>query len=165
MKLRFLFPYQFKRIGLYLFIVGIIGWLWGQFDGSAQLIKRVIKPKGKLVTYHPLAQNQSDINVMFLLLMFFGFVVGLFLLILSREKKEDEYSQKVRLESYQFAAIFQFILIFVLLIVRFITGSDIMETLIVELGLVFILLFWIVYIIRFNWILHFSKSPDEKIKA
>ena len=157
MKTRFLLPHRFKKIGLALFIFGFIGWLWGQADGPARLIKNFIAPKGKLVTYHPLAQNQYELNVAFLLITFFGFILGLALLILSKERNEDEYSQKLRLESYQFAALFQFILILVLLILRFILGSDIMETLIVELGLFFILLFWIVYLIRFNFLMFLNK--------
>ncbi len=159
---RFHLPHRFKKIGLSLFIIGFIGWLWGQSDGSARVIKSLVAPSGELVTYHPLTQNQYELNTGFLLSTFFGCILGLALLILSKERNEDEYSQKLKLESYQFAAIFQFILILVLLVVRVLTGSDIMETLIVELGLSFIFLFWVVYLIRFNLLMFLNKRALKR---
>ncbi len=162
MKTRFLLPHQFKKIGLVLFVFGFIGWLWGQFGGSARMIQNLVNPKGTIATYHPLAQNQHELNVAFLSITFFGFLLGLALLILSKEKNEDEYSQKIRLESYQFAAFFQFALILILLISIFITRSDLMETLIVELGLFFILLYWIVYLVRFNFLMYLNKRALKR---
>ncbi|MFT3845531.1 MAG: hypothetical protein QM725_10790 [Lacibacter sp.] len=162
MKTRFLLPHRFKIAGIILFITGFIGWLWGQADGSARLIKQHIPAKGKLVTYHPLAENQQIINAAFLTITFFGFIIGILLTIISKEKVEDEYTQKLRLETYQFAAFAQFLLIFSLIIIRFITGSQLMERLIVEAGLLFIVLFWAIFIIRFNLLLFISKKKLSK---
>ena len=163
MKTRFLLPHKFKRIGAFFAPIGFTGWVWGQSGGSARMIQNLVNPKGTIATYHPLAQNQHELNVAFFIITFFMFLSGLFFLILSREKNEDEYTEKLRLESYQFAAIFQFILVCILFIFIALTNSSLIQDLIVESGLLLILLFWMTYLIRFHIVLYFLNSTvNEK---
>jgi membrane-bound ClpP family serine protease len=68
----------------------------------------------------------------------------------------------IRLESFQFSAFLQI----VILVVGFI-GIGFMERPPKEAGLLLffigvILMFWIIYIIRFNYIVHFSAYRHEK---
>lgn len=66
----------------------------------------------------------------------FLFVIGLICISFSREKIEDEMIKTIRLESFQIARMMLFLLQ--------LTGS-----------------FWIIYILRFNYIIHW-KNKDIK---
>ena len=53
------------------------------------------------------------VNVVAAVLGFFSFLVGLYFISFSNEKVEDEMVQKTRLDSFQFAAFLQIIVIIV----------------------------------------------------
>lgn len=170
MKSRFLLPYRFKRMGAFMAPLGFIGWLWAQLDGMVPFVKWLIPPKGEIFTHHGVTENQFWPMVAFMIVCFTSFLIGMAFLVFAKEKYEDEYTQRVRLESFQFSAIAQFIILFVLIITALVAeladkNSNLGITVFEVLPILLILLFWIIYFTRFNWILHFSKSPDEKIKT
>lgn len=93
-----------------------------------------------------------------LIISFCSFIIGMFFLVLSREKTEDEYTQKVRLESYQFAAILQFTILFALTVLAIISENRFGVFVFEQTPLLLIFLYWAIYFIRFNFILYFSRS-------
>ncbi len=142
MKSRFLFPSQCKRAGVFMAPLGFVIWA--------------------LIQQNIIDIGDPGIKTIIMVITFFSFLVGMIFLVLSREKTEDEYTQQVRLESYQFAALVQFfILLSLTIIVMFFEdrfGSFVFE----QIPVFLILLFWLVYFIRFNYILYFSKSISSK---
>ncbi len=146
MKSRFLLSYQFKKAGALMAPLGFLIWALLQRNNI-------------------LDDEHNTIKTGLLILGFCSFMIGMFFLVLSREKIEDEYTQKVRLESYQFAAILQFAILFTLTILAIVSENRLGVFVFEQIPVFLIILFWVIYFIRFNWILHFSKSPAEKIKA
>ena len=116
MKTKFLLPYVFKRWGAFMAPLGLTGWAIAQLHGLDSLIRFVIPPKGTIDTPWNLAANQFWFIVGFMIVMFCSFLAGMLFLVFSQEKVEDEYTRKVRLESYQFAALSQFAIYFLLII-------------------------------------------------
>lgn len=169
MKSRFLLSYRFKRIGAYMALLGFIGWLWAQLDGMVPIVKWLIPPKGEIFTHQGVTENQFWPMVAFMIICFTSFLLGMAFLIFAKEKQEDEYTQRVRLESFQFSAIAQFIILFILIVTAIVSeladkNSHLGITVFEVLPILLILLFWIVYFIRFNWILHFSSLLTKSTK-
>lgn len=138
MKSRFLFPARFKRVGLWMAPFGFIVWTIIQ-QGIVDI-------------------KLQEVKTIFLATSFFSFLIGMVLLVLSKEKIEDEYTQRVRLESYQFAALFQFFVLLCLTMLVVFFENRFGRIVFEQIPVFLILLFWFVYFIRFNGILYFSKS-------
>ena len=138
MKLRFLFPAKFKRAGVLMAPLGFVVWV--------------------LIQKNIIQIEEQGIKTIILATAFFSFLIGLIFLVLSREKTEDEYTQKVRLESYQFAAMFQFFILLSLTILVIFFENQFGRIVFEQIPVFLILFFWLVYFIRFNGILYFSKS-------
>ena len=143
MKSRFQLSYRFKRMGALMAPFGFIGWA---------LLQRT----NTLDTEHAIKTG-------LLILTFSSFMIGMVFLVLSREKVEDEYTQKVRLESFQFAAILQFAILFTLTILVIISEKRFGVFVFEQIPVFLILLFWAIYFIRFNYVLYFSRSISDKL--
>jgi len=90
----------------------------------------------------------------------FLFVFGLICISFSKEKTEDEMIKTIRLESFQIAGMIQLILLVAGLIYILVNGDP------RESGMMLFLLqligsFWLIYILRFNYIIHW-KNKDIK---
>ncbi len=86
---------------------------------------------------------------------FFSFLAGMYFLSFSKEKVEDEMISKIRLSSFQFAALCQ--LLFFIFSFAYMAISKKEPVGDGELLLFFlcaIFLFWILFILRFNYIVH-----------
>jgi hypothetical protein len=167
MNSRFLLPNKFKKFGAVMAPVGFICWALAQLHVFDKLVKLIIPARGTVDTPWELAASQFWFLVSFMATMFCSFLLGMLFLVFSRERIEDEYTEKVRLESYQFAALFQFILLFILIVLVIITTltnkKSRLDILVFQaLPIFLILLFWIIYFVRFNFILHFSKYFRKK---
>ncbi len=95
------------------------------------------------------------VNIVAAILGFFALLTGLYFIAFSKEKVEDEMVQSTRLQSFQFAAFLQIIVmiagfLFVLL------AGDPGEGGIMLFFVALVLLFWVAFIGRFNYILHFK---------
>lgn len=142
MKSRFLLPYRFKKAGAIMAPLGFV--IWALLQRSNTL------------------NDEHTIKTGLLILSFCSFMIGMFFLVLSREKTEDEYTQKVRLESYQFAAILQFAILFSLTVLVILSENRFGVFVFEQIPVLLILLFWAIYFIRFNYILYFSRSISSK---
>jgi ABC-type spermidine/putrescine transport system permease subunit I len=84
---------------------------------------------------------------------FFSFLGGIYFITFSKEKIEDEMVQRTRLDSFQFAAIIQILFIIMGFVSMAITKEPDKEGMMLFfVGVV--LMFWICFIARFNYILH-----------
>lgn len=139
----FLLPHRFKIIGLVLCPLGFLVW--------------------SLVQTNVLLANQVQVvRVSFLILSSISFVFGFFALVFSKEKTEDEYINQIRLKTFQLACIFQTVLI---LIIFFILGFSkelpaIDNQMFLFLGCIFF--FYLFYIIRFNYMIHFKNLRSNE---
>jgi uncharacterized membrane protein YgdD (TMEM256/DUF423 family) len=145
-----LLPHRYKKIGLIIAPLGLFIWVAMQVGWITDFIRFIG------------FTNQKPINMIFAILGFFSFLLGTYAIAFSKEKIEDEMIKTIRLESFQFSAFLQI----VILVVGFI-GIGFMERPPKEAGLLLffigvILMFWIIYIIRFNYIVHFSAYRHEK---
>ena len=81
-------------------------------------------------------------------------VIGLMLIAFSREKQEDEFIQKIRLESLQWAVLVSYLLL--LLCTWFIYDSDFIIAMVANLLTVLI-----IFNLRFHWILMRTSRKNE----
>ncbi len=140
MKLSYLLPNRFKKIGLFLLPIGLIIWISIQQG----LFKSELNHTNKVLT---------------LTLSFFSFLFGLYFISFSKEPIEDEYINSLRLKSFQISSITQMIFFLISFIIMFLfklepNGDG-------GLSIYFlcsILLFWIMYIVIFNYTLITNKS-------
>lgn len=145
-----LLPHRFKRIGLIiaptgflLWIIMQVGWItaFSQFIGLS---------------------NPKLLNVSSAILGFFAFLFGTYALAFSKEKIEDEMIKNVRLESFQFAALLQILFLIVGLTVIGFMKNPPKDAGLMLFFIIAIFIFWIIYIIRFNYIVHIGIYKYEK---
>ncbi len=161
MKIKFLLPHSFKTIGWILFFPALAlgafqlfssyepDWLeakvpalfYGQwsFDPEGQLNWPVVK----IIT-----NNLADEICAVLLL-----IAALFL-VFARERYEDEFIMKLRLESILWAALVNGLLL--LFCIVFIYDLTFFYVMVFNLFLLFLL-----FIVRFHWVLYKFRSEDE----
>jgi hypothetical protein len=149
---KFLLPYKFKYWGAFMFPFGFLGWLAGQMSN--------------VIPWLSFMNWGIPLTPIFLVICFFSSLFGLLFLIFSKEKVEDEYVQKLRLESFQMAALLQigylvYSFIKLVIITKHVRNE---EEYFVFMFLRVLLVFWLVYIIRFNFILlrNRFKASNEK---
>lgn len=132
MKKDFLFPYAFRKAGWFLLVVSTIYGLMGAY--------------GQLLP-HPISiylANSGVENSFYDELSSLGVICGLMFVAFSREKHEDEMTEKIRLESLQWSVYINYFLLFLAIV--FVYGIDFI--LILEANIFTVL---IVFIIRFRW--------------
>jgi ABC-type spermidine/putrescine transport system permease subunit I len=151
--MKFLLPYRFKKIGVYIAPIGFALWICMQKGLVTKLLVMLFgMPKNLIQTEPP----YHIAIVVIAILSFFSFLAGLFFITFSKEKIEDEFVHKTRLDSFQFAALLQILFIIlgftIMLIYKEPKDSGLMLFFVTA-----IFLFWISFIGRFNFILH-SKN-------
>ncbi len=147
--MKFLLPHRFKKVGAIMAPTGFLLWVCMQRGLVTRVFSFVFgESTGRLngSPYH-LA------NVTVAIISFFSFLSGIYFVAFSKEKIEDEMVQRTRLDSFQFAALVQIVLI----IIGFLSMLVFKEP--GEGGLMLFLisivfLFWLCFIGRFNYILH-----------
>lgn len=143
MKISFLLPNRFKKIGLILFPIGLLVWISTQQG----LFNKELNHTMKVLT---------------LTLSFFSFLFGLYFISFSKEPIEDEYIDRVRLKSFQISSITQMVFFLISFTTMFLfniepSGDG-------GLSIFFlssIILFWIMYIMIFNYTLINTKSKID----
>ncbi len=143
MKLSYLLPNRFKKIGLFLLPIGLIIWISIQQG----LFKSELNHTNK---------------VLILTLSFLSFLFGLYFILFSKEPVEDEYINSLRLKSFQISSITQMVFFLISFIIMFLfklepNGDG-------GLSIYFlcsILLFWVMYIVIFNYTLITNKSKID----
>lgn len=143
--MKMLLPHVFKRFGLVMMPLGFILWLSMQLGYIKTLLSLAFK-EGSVAIHH--------INILIAILSFFSFLTGIYFLVFSKEKVEDEMIQKIRLDSFQFAALMQLasIILGFLFMLIFEEPYD-AGLMLFFIALLFI--FWLSFIARFNYLIHF----------
>ena len=145
----FLLPHRYKKIGALLAPLGFCLWFLMQRRYIEKLLIAVFGQQSgnyQWSSYH-------IVNIIAAVLGFMSFLVGIYFVAFSKERIEDEMVQKTRVDSFQFAAFLQIIVMiigFLLMVFLGDPGESGMLLFFVSL----VLLFWIVFIGRFNYILH-----------
>jgi hypothetical protein len=140
MKSLFLLPNRFKKIGYLLFPIGLIIWISIQQG----LFNKDLNHSLKVIT---------------LTLSFFSFIFGLYFTTFSKEPIEDEYINSVRLKSFQISSITQMVFFLISFIIMFLfnlepNGDGGLSIYLLSS----ILIFWIMYMVMFNYTLITNKS-------
>ena len=144
MKSLFLLPNRFKKIGYLLFPIGLIIWI------SIQ--------QGLFKT-----ELNHTIKVITLTLSFFSFLFGLYFISFSKEPIEDEYINNVRLKSFQISSITQMVFFLISFITMFLfkvepSGDGGLSIFLLSS----ILIFWIIYMVIFNYtLITFKRNLDD----
>ena len=139
----FLLPNRFKKIGIILFPIGFIIWIITQLG----LFNTDLNHTMKVIT---------------LTLSFFSFLFGLYFISFSKEPIEDEYINSVRLKSFQISSITQMVFFLISFIIMFLFNLEPYGD--GGLSIFFlssIILFWIMYIMIFNYTLINTKSKID----
>ncbi len=146
MKTKYLLPNYYKRLGAIMVPFGLLTWYLTQ-----------IGLFNKLLTVHWAV-------IMVLVISFFSFLTGIYFLVFTREKQEDEYIINLRLQSFQLAAFIQLFFFLLTFLGMFIFSIEFNH----DAGLASffvssVLLFWFFYIFHFNYIIYRNKSKTENI--
>ncbi|WP_338732972.1 hypothetical protein [Mangrovimonas cancribranchiae] len=145
-----LLPHRFKKMGLIIAPIGFFLWL--------------VMQKGWISSFSKIIglTNPTLLNISFAILGFFSFMFGLYALAFSKEKIEDEMIKNIRLESFQFAALLQIVIITIGLIWVGLMKNPPKDAGLMLFFIATIFIFWLTYITRFNYILHFEIYKHEE---
>lgn len=147
--MKLLLPHRFKKLGTIITPTGLLFWVLMQLGYVKAFTSYLF---GKSVITSSLSVV-NFFNAFVAILGFFMFLGGLYCIAFSKEKVEDEMVQRTRLDSFQFAAAIQIISTIVgFLIILFLGETGEEKLMLFLVGLV--LLFWLSFISRFNYILH-----------
>lgn len=150
--MKLLLPNKFKKYGFFMASLGLVTWLAMQFGIVKNLLLFLLGESTPAI---------HSISVSVAIISFFSFLSGMYFLVFSKEKVEDEMIQTTRLESFQFAALVQIICI----IIGFLSILIFKEPGEGGLMLFFIALlfiFWLSFIGRFNYMTHIRIKLNEK---
>src|SRR5690606_4545215 len=145
-----LMPHRFKKIVLLITPIGFFLWIAMQI-GWISIISMSIG-----------LEDATPLNIFVAVLGLLSFLFGLYAISFSKEKIEDEMILNLRLESFRIAALIQIVLITLGLIIVGIMDSPPKDAGMLLFFITAIVIFWITYIIRFNYIIHFKIYRDEK---
>lgn len=158
MKTNFLLPNQFKKIGWLIFIpVLILGLLWiiFEFEPAAFDIKTVALFKDDYlddIQFMAITENNIVDEIIGVLIIISGIFIAF-----SKEKEEDEFISKIRLESLVWATYVNYAILILALI--FVYNMSFFWVMVFNMFTVLIF-----FIIRYNWALYKLKKElgDEK---
>lgn len=157
--MKFLLPHRFKRIGAIICPLGLLLWLFMQTGLLNQILITLF---GEFETSTSLYGPYWLVNVIVAIAGFLSFLAGFYFISFSREKVEDERVQRIRLESFQFAALIQIAFFIIGLVLMGIIEDIANDSFLMYFLLLIIFLFWISFIIRFNYIMYFKYRGNEK---
>ena len=158
MKSNYLFPNRFKKIGWFLFIPGLllgIVFLISQSDISffdVKVFSVVEQAIFNDTVFFSFTENNILDEIAGLLI-----IIGALLIAFTKEKLEDEFIAKIRLESLVWATYVNY----AILLLSIIFIYDLMFFWVLVFNMFTILIF---FIIRFNWVLNKTKNQirDEE---
>lgn len=142
-------PHRYKRPGAIMIPLGFTLWMLMQLG----YIKKILVYFFGEPELNYVSTVYNIVNAVAAVIGFFSFLAGIFFITFSKERVEDEMVQRTRLDSFQFAAYIQLIAVIIGFLFILIMGEKGESRLMFFLAF-FIILFWISFIARFNYILH-----------
>lgn len=156
MKTQLLLPNYYKVIGLIILLLSTALWIYVMVSGNdlpipeTNMFAVVNGDAGGKSKYF----NIDKVNLTYTLIGAF-FIAGSLLIAFSREKTEDEYIMKLRLSSFQWAVLVNYLLLLFLFL--FVYGIDFITVMLYNMFTTIIL-----FIVRFNYLLLKNRLSDEK---
>jgi hypothetical protein len=147
--MKFLLPHRYKKVGAILAPLGFCLWLVMQLGYINRMLNSVF---GQLNGSYEWSAHHF-VNIVAAVVGFFAFLAGLYFVTFSKEKVEDEMVQKTRLDSFQFAAFLQIIVVVAGFLFMLFAGEP-GESGMMLFFIVLVFLFWLSFIGRFNYVLH-----------
>jgi hypothetical protein len=147
--MKFLLPHRYKKTGAIIAPLGFALWLFMQFGYVTKLLMLIFGE-------HEVGSTSSTYHVVKAIIgigSFFSFLGGIYFIAFSREKVEDEMVQRTRLDSFQFAAFVQIVVIIAGFLLMLFAGEP-GDGGLMLFFVVLLFLFWLSFIGRFNYILH-----------
>lgn len=145
-----LLPYHFKKIGFIISPIGLFLWIFMQKG----YVSKISQSLGLV--------DATPLNIIIATLGILSFLFGIYAIGFSKEKVEDEMIKNIRLESLRLAALVQIVLIVIGLTVVGIMKNPPKDAGMMLFFIMALLVFWIIYIIRFNFIVHFRVYGYEE---
>lgn len=145
-----LLPHRFKKIGFFITLIGFFLWISMQIGWISEI-------SGKIGL-----ADATPLNIIIAVLGLLSFLFGIYAIAFSKEKIEDEMIKNVRLESFRTAALIQIILITIGLISVGIMDNPPKDAGMLLFFIMILLVFWVTYIIRFSYIVHFRVYKYDK---
>lgn len=145
-----LLPHCFKKVGIYVAPIGLFLWLSMQLGWISEIFRTLGIVEGKLI------------NIFVASFGLFFFLFGIYAISFSKEKIEDELVRKIRVESFRVAALVQIIFITCGIIFIGFLKNPPKDAGMLLFFIAAVLLFWLTYIIRFNYVLYALISSDEE---
>ena len=153
MKPRFLLPQSFKKFGWMVLIPAIIfGVIVQHFEYEIPGFALAVGKGSVFVSGTPLKNNLTN-ELAGVLILVSGFMVAF-----SKERQEDEYVSKVRLESLQWSVYLNYALL--LLAILFVFDEAFFYVMIYNMYTILIF-----FIVRFNFVLHVKDRMFHKAEA
>ena len=149
--MKYLLPHRFKKIGAIIAPVGFAIWISMQFGFVIKILTFLFGESSATQINSP----YHVVNVCVAFLSFSSFLSGIYFVTFSKEKVEDEMVQRTRLDSFQFAALAQIIFIIISFLFMLLFKEP-GEGGLMLFFITAIFLFWLCFIGRFNYILHFK---------
>ncbi len=148
--MKLLLPNRFKKTGAVIAPLGFAIWLLMQSGYISEMLTHIVgEPNSSTVILFRV------VNAIIGTISFLSFLGGIYFVSFSREKIEDEMVQRTRLDSFQFAALVQIIFTIAGFLFMIIVGEP-KDAGLMLFFILSILLFWLSFIGRFNYILHFK---------
>lgn len=145
-----LLPHRFKKIGVVTAPTGFLIWIAMQIGWVADM--------SNLLGF----KDATPLNMSAAIIGFMSFLFGVYAMTFSKEKIEDEMITNVRLKSFQSAAFVQIIFLIVGLISIGFVDKPPKDAGMMLFFISAIMVFWVVYIVRFNYILYVGIFKYEK---
>ena len=147
MRSKLLLPHRFKLIGIILFVPFLIlGILHRYADFRIEALNYYIDDGDPFTPY----QNLTDEVTLT------GLIISLLMIAFARQRHEDEFIHHVRLESWQWAVLINFLLLIISTWVFY-------DEAFIDVMMYNLLTPLLIFIIRFNWALASNKTREEKI--
>jgi hypothetical protein len=152
MKTNYLFPSVFKKIGWFLFVASIVlGIFYFVKNSEPEFLNVAVfaiaeQPLLNKTAYFSFTSNNIFDEIIGLLL-----IIGSLFIAFSKERFEDEYISKIRLDSLVWAVYINYIV----LILSIIFVYDFIFFWVLVFNMFTILIF---FIVRFNWAMYKSKK-------
>ena len=158
MQTNYLFPYHLKKVGWFLFIPGIILGIYYMITDAqphfldVKVFSIADTPIMESSNYFSITENNIFNEIIAILI-----ILGALFIAFSKEKQEDEFIAKIRLESLVWATYINYAVLIIALFFIY----DLAFLWVFTFNMFTILFF---FIIRFNWVLFKSKTAlqDEK---
>lgn len=148
-SLRLLAPY-YKKIGWICMLIGAAVWIFYQLEliNLPEIKVFAISAESLDQVYFSFIDTEIERTLAGVLV-----IIGGLLITFSREKMEDEFIQTLRLRSFQWAFLLNYIILLFLFI--FVYGMSFLTVMVYQMFLILVL-----YILRFQYLLYINKAQE-----